>query len=326
MRKDPSRVSQDRPHHVENVRSEYHQVLSARPEILLAAPANLVDLADFAGFDHLEGLQRERRPAHLVSELDLDTGFAYGVDHPVGVRQSSGEGLFEIHVATRPSCRRHHLQPLVGMPRTDADDVRLLLVEQFAEVSVVGRGAGALLGLRAALGIGIGDGHDPCLGECRPDIPDAVAEVAAAGMADHAHPVACLGAQRKRSRARSDEEMPATHGQTISAPACPGNKPSGWTLSAAVPDQVSTALAGRLPFPQPSKPGSRLSESRPRSRSREGWPPHGRPDRRAVNRPRSACPWGPPRSWPRVRRWVYGDSPRWRRRSQVPRESARPAG
>ena len=100
-----SRVPQHGAHHVEDVRSEHDEVLAAGAIVLLAPSPHLVDLADLAGSDQFQGLEREGRPSHLVRQLDLDAGLADGIHHLIGVFQRGGEGLLEVHVAARSGGR-----------------------------------------------------------------------------------------------------------------------------------------------------------------------------------------------------------------------------
>ena len=67
-------------------------------------------------------------------------------------------------------------------------------------------GAGSLLRLGAAVLVRISDCDYLCLGKYRPDVPDAVAIVAPAGVADDSDSVANLSSERNHECAR--EKVP----------------------------------------------------------------------------------------------------------------------
>ena len=261
VREDPFRIPQHGAHHVEDVRSEHDQVLAAGAVVLLAPSPHLVDLADLAGSDQFQGLEREGRPSHLVRQLDLDAGLADGLHHLIGVFQRGSERLLEVHVAASSGGRSYHLPPLVGVARADADDIGLLRLKHLPVVSVGVRGTGSLLRLGAAFLVRVGDCDYLGLGKHRPDVPDAVAIVAPAGVADDSDPVANLSAEWDRERAR--EEVPALHGLTIPIRRSRGSARHQAGIRGEQPDRPSppagpSAGHGRASAPPPL-PGKRLT-------------------------------------------------------------------
>ena len=124
----------------------------------------------------------------------LHTGAVAGCDHGVGLRQCWREGFFAEDAAHAGlGSGDDHVVFLVQPARRDADDVQLLLCQHLAVVliAVCGVHAEALAGGGQTFGVGVGDGDKVDFFHAQVDGVEAVAVVAAAGMADDTGSVCC---------------------------------------------------------------------------------------------------------------------------------------
>ena len=144
--KNPARIAENHPHHVEDMRAKNHQVLSTGPLVLLPTRANFLHNADRAAAYQTANMADRGHCAHLVAHLQLDLIFFDGFDHGVGIRQVRGKRLFEHDVGAGLSGGRHHIAALLGPARPNAYQIGLFLSQHFAIVAVAARRAATLHG------------------------------------------------------------------------------------------------------------------------------------------------------------------------------------
>lgn len=178
-------IPEEEAHHIEEVGAEHGHIFATGAAVFLAMATDLFDFTDVAGGDEALGFEGIGGTAHLVGDLELDAVALDGLDHGVGIGECNGEGFFHVNVAAGGDGGGEHEEALVGVARADADEKGFFLGEHFAEVGVGAEGTGAGLGSSSAGGVRIGDGDNFQLRKGAPNGVEAMAEVAATGVADN---------------------------------------------------------------------------------------------------------------------------------------------
>ena len=201
---------------VEEVAAEDPEVEGAAAGVFFAPAANFEESADGAGGDEfLAGLEGGV-VAVAVGEGEFGVGLGAGGDDFVGLLRAAAEGFLHVDAAGAGlGGGEDHGEVLVDVAGADGDEVGFDLVEHGG---VVGVGAVEFefgLGGSEAFGVGIGDGDDLGLCEVLPHGVEAVAVVAATGVADDGDAVGGGGAAGEGGEAGGEgggEEVAAGHG------------------------------------------------------------------------------------------------------------------
>src|SRR5262249_31679759 len=105
----PAPVAREEARQVEDVGAEYHEVLAAAPAVLLAAAAQLDEVAQSAVREQVPHHTQARAVARLVGDGQLDVVRLAGGHHLVGLGQRPAHRLFEEDAGPGPGAGDRHV-------------------------------------------------------------------------------------------------------------------------------------------------------------------------------------------------------------------------
>ena len=207
---------------VEEVAAEDPEVEGAAAGVFFASATDFEESADGAFGDEFLAGAEGGVVAVAVGEGEFGVGLGAGGDDFVGLLRAAAEGFFHVD-ATGAGLGggEDHGEVLVDVAGADGDEVGFDLVEHGGVVGVGAVDFEFGFGVSEAFGIGVGEGDDLGIGEVLPHGVEAVAVVAAAGVADDGDAVGGGGGWGEGGEAGSEgggEEVAAGHGSRRWAP------------------------------------------------------------------------------------------------------------
>jgi hypothetical protein len=195
------------------VPAQDHQVFAARPAVLLAARADLEEIADQAVLQDLLQVDHPGRQADLVGDGGADLMFLHGSHHGVRLRQRHRYRLFHVDVGPHPGRRLGHLQPVLRVVGADRDEIGPLPFEHLSIVHVGTGSPGPAGGPGATLLVRVRDADDGHGGDLLEGHVQPVPVPAPPRRAYHAGPVRLRGGTHRFLRRGRPAQPKARNGR-----------------------------------------------------------------------------------------------------------------